>query len=253
MLLPLLEACVYPPSDHKGVLQPHASACGGRSHVFVRLLRLRLQDSPVKPFVKMNSGLKTSLNSIPCLRVYQQIFSPPTSPSFLPPQLFLSQIAVTACTAFMPSANTRITHIATKPSSLATAPILEPCSAMPRSRVPLSTLERVSARPTTRAPPRPQPPPAAARPTKQVPESTKQVPKSVSERAAAVLERVKARSNQLRPTVTEARLARKAILAANEERHAAFRERIRQDELRAAERRRQRELREEERRRRWGE
>ena len=152
----------------------------------------------------------------------------------------------------MPSANPRITRIATKPSSLATAPILESCSAMPRPRVPLSTLERVSARPTTRAPPRSQlspavsqPLPAAAQPTKKhVPKLTEPVPESLSQRAAAVLERVKARSNQLaaakRP-VSERSRARAAFFAKIEEQSAAREERLRQINLEA-----------EERRRRWG-
>ena len=122
----------------------------------------------------------------------------------------------------MPSAKTRITHIIAKPSSLASPLILESCSAMPRPRVPLSTLERVSACPTIRAPPRSQPLPATAR-------LTTQVPKLKSERAAYIIERVKARSIERAVRKQPADL--EARLAGIEERCAARLERKRQLDL----------------------
>ena len=131
----------------------------------------------------------------------------------------------------MPSVNTRITRIAAKPSSLATTPILESCPAMPRPRVPLSSLERVSARPTIRAPPKSQPLPAVSKPlpaasllTKK-PELTKrQIPEPLSQRAAAVLERVKARSKQL---AAAKRADEEARIKAREDARAATEARLR--------------------------
>lgn len=123
----------------------------------------------------------------------------------------------------MPSANTRITRITAKPSSSVIPLILESCSDMPRPRVTVSVLERVSALPTIRAPPRSQPLPASRQST--------QAARSASERAAA-LDRLRARSIQ--------NAAARACLASSiEERCAARRERIRQANLRLKEIRQQ--------------
>lgn len=125
-----------------------------------------------------------------------QIFSLLSLPSFL---LFTSLLLLTL---LMPSANPRIIipRFPTKPSSLASPLILESCSAMPRPRVTLSTLERSSARATMNAPPRSQPLPAASRLTTQVRKRTSEAANTAAghrARAAAVLAEHKQKMDEL--------------------------------------------------------